>query len=47
MDFLLGGMSGVCAGFFSNPFDVSLNFFIYKFKKISFLAVKFLKVSFV
>lgn len=24
MDFLLGGMSGVCAGIFSNPFDVKI-----------------------
>lgn len=25
MDFLLGGFSGVCAGFFANTFDVSGN----------------------
>jgi hypothetical protein len=25
MDFLLGGLSGTCAGFFANVFDVSYN----------------------
>jgi hypothetical protein len=38
MDFMLGGLSGCCAGFFANTFDVSRTLIYFKADKLSAIS---------